>query len=83
MVDSGKRFGIVCLQDLHAEDPSQMFAGLPDVMDRRRVADVLGVDPKTVSREIQRGRMRCIHVGRSVRITKQQLLEYVMEAEAC
>ena len=53
--------------------------GLKDVNTRKEVACFFGVDPKTVSREIQRGKLKCIHVGRSIRITKQQVASYMVQ----
>ena len=44
------------------------------------VAERLGVVPATIRREIKRGKLKAIHVGRSVRITKAALLKYVKEA---
>ena len=58
----------------------ELFAGEPDVMDVRRVAEVLGVAQATVRREIARGSLSSIHVGTRVRVTKTALLEYVGEA---
>lgn len=43
------------------------------------VARMYGVSEKTIYREIARGRLRCIHIGRAVRITPKQLEEYVEE----
>ena len=54
-----------------------MFADVPDVLSKRAVADILGVDERTVSREISRGRLAAFHVGARVRVTKQALVEYV------
>ena len=54
-----------------------MFPDVPDVIDKRAAAGILGVDERTVSREIARGRLGCFHVGSRVRITKQALVEYV------
>ena len=51
--------------------------GLREVNTRAQVAAFLNVDPKTVSREIQRGNMKCMHVGRAIRITRQQVAAYM------
>ena len=54
-----------------------IFDGLPEVMTVERVADFLGVCERTVRREIAAGRLSRIRVGRSVRITREQLEQYV------
>ena len=53
--------------------------GLKDVNTRKETAEYFGVDPKTISREIQRGNLKCIHVGRSIRITRQQIATYIVQ----
>ena len=53
---------------------------LPDVLDKRQLASLLGVTTKTLEREVERGRLRCIHVGRRVRFTKLQVIEYLEAA---
>lgn len=58
--------------------PSLLFLQ-PDVMNVPKVAELLGVAPATVRREIARGSLECVHVGASVRVTKTQLLKYVGE----
>ena len=58
----------------------ELFADQPDVLSKKQVSALLQVDPKTIEREIARGRLGCIRVGRCVRITKSQLLDYVKEA---
>ena len=57
----------------------RLFENEPDVMKAQQVADLLGVAPTTIRREIFRGSLEAIHVGRSVRITKTALLKYVEE----
>ena len=59
----------------------QLFEGVPDTLDMDGVAELLGVTKKTIQREIKRGNLRCFHVGTRVRITKQALIDYVMESE--
>ena len=59
----------------------QLFEGEQDTLDMDRVAELLGVTKKTVQREIKRGKLRCFHVGTRVRITKQALVDYVLESE--
>lgn len=44
---------------------------------RKEVAAMLGVDPKTVSREIRRGNLRAFRVGRAVRISRKALVDYM------
>lgn len=62
-----------------AESQATLFDGLPEVVTVPRAADALGVCDRTIRREIAAGRLSCIHVGRSVRITRDQLSRYVME----
>ena len=57
----------------------ELFSGEPDVLDVNAVARLLGVSELTVRREIGRGRLGCVHVGKCVRVTKQQLVDYVTE----
>ena len=61
--------------------PEQLptLEGLREVNTRKETAEFFGVDPKTISREIQRGKLGCIHVGRSIRITRQQIAEYIAQ----
>ena len=61
--------------------PVQLFEGVPDTLDMEGVAELLGVTKKTIQREIKRGNLRCFHVGTCVRVTKQALIDYVMESE--
>lgn len=70
---------IVYLSDVPSAGDVKLFDGQPDVMGVGQVADLLGVAKATVRREIARGRMKCIHVGTRVKVTKTQLLEYVGE----
>ena len=65
-----------------AYEPVRLFSKQRDVMNINEVADALGVDPRTVRREIGRERLRCIHVGTRVLVSKTALLEYVGEAIA-
>lgn len=57
-----------------------LFSEQPDVMTVPQVAELLGVSAITVRRELARGRLSCCHIGACVRITKQQLIDYVKEA---
>lgn len=59
---------------------TSLFDGLPEVVSVPRAADFLGVCDRTVRREIASGRLSCIRVGRSVRITRDQLSQYVRES---
>ena len=72
---------IVYLTEVPRADEVRLFENEPDVMTKQQVAELLSVDPKTIGREIQRGRLECIHVGTRVRITKTALLRYVGEQE--
>lgn len=72
---------IVYLSDVPKAQDVRLFDGQPDVMDVRQVAELLGVVPATVRREIARGALECIHVGTRVKVTKTQLLRYVGEVQ--
>lgn len=73
---------IVYLSEVEPDTPPQLFEGEPDVMTVRHVSELLGVDHKTVRREIARGRLKCSKVGACVRVTKLQLLDYLEGANA-
>lgn len=62
------------------EQSVELFSNVPDVMLVGGVADELHVTKATIYREIQRGKLGCIHVGRALRVTKTQLLQYLEEA---
>ena len=70
---------VVYITEVPKADELKLFEHEPDIMTKQQVADLLGVNLKTISREIQRGRLGCIHVGTRVRITKTALLRYVEE----
>jgi excisionase family DNA binding protein len=70
---------IVYLSEVPKSQDVELFADQPDVMAVPKVASLLGVNAQTVRREIARGRLGCIHVGKAVRVTKKQLLVYVGE----
>ena len=61
------------------EFQTPLFDGLPEVVSVPRAADFLGVCDRTIRREIAAGRLSCIRVGRTVRITREQLAQYVSE----
>ena len=70
---------IVYITEVPKANEVRLFENEPDIMNVQQVAELLGVVPMTIRREIQRGCLECIHVGRSVRITKTALLRYVEE----
>lgn len=72
---------VVYLTDVPSAGDVKLFDGEPDVMKVTKVAELLGVVPATVRREIARGRLESIHVGTSVRVTKTALLKYVGEVQ--
>lgn len=72
---------VVYLTETEPSAQRGMWENEPDAMTKQHAASLLGVNPKTVDREIRAGRLRCFHVGRSVRITKRALIDYVMESE--
>lgn len=73
---------IVYVSDVPTSRDSAPFDSVPDVLNKLKVAEILNVNIRTVSREIARGRLGCFHVGTAVRVTKEQLLAYIEEATA-
>lgn len=47
----------------------------------KEIAERLGTCQRTVYREIQSGNLRCLRIGRAIRITDSQLAEYVAGRE--
>ena len=74
---------VVYLSEVPAEPGYSLFDDVPHVFDRNKCAELLGVDVKTISREVQRGKLKCFHVGRNLRFTREALIEYVRGAESC
>ena len=70
---------VVYTTEVPQSNEVKLFENEPDIMTKQHVAILLGVTPKTIDREIQRGRLECFHVGTRVRITKTDLLKYVEE----
>ncbi len=70
---------IVYLSEVPADQPPQMFADVPDVLNVSRCAEVLGVSAQTIRRLVASGELPSIRVGRSVRVTKAALLRFVGE----
>ena len=70
---------VVYTTEVPQSNEVKLFENEPDIMTKQHVAILLGVTPKTIDREIQRGRLECFHVGTRVRITKTDLLKYVGE----
>jgi len=68
---------VVYLTDVPSAGSVELFADVKDVLDVREVADLLGVVPATVRREIARDRLQHFHIGTRVKVTKKALLEYV------
>ena len=69
-------------QDAPSVGSAELFAGAPDVMSAAQAAELLGVCISTIRREIARGALEVVHVGRAVRITKTALLRYLGEVSA-
>lgn len=70
---------IVYLTSVPNAEHINLFCNQPDMMDVKKAAELLGVDERTIRREISRGALRCARVGKCVRISKRALLEYVGE----
>lgn len=47
----------------------------------KEIAERLGTCTRTVYREIQNGNLRCLRIGRAIRVTDAQLAEYVAGRE--
>lgn len=54
-----------------------------DLMTLDEVAALLKVDPSTVSRMIRRGEMKGVHIGRSVRVMRSDLAEFIEQSKGC
>lgn len=54
-----------------------LFADEPEVMSARDAARLLGVNVKTIYREVAAGRLQSFHVGSALRIKRAALVEYV------
>lgn len=72
---------LVYLSEVKAGETPPLFANEPDTFDMNHAASLLGVTRKTIQREIDRGKLRSFHVGTRVRLTKQALVDYVLEGE--
>lgn len=48
----------------------------------KEVAERLGVCTRLVYNEIANGNLRCLHIGRAIRVTDAQLAAYVASKEA-
>lgn len=48
----------------------------------KEIAERLGTCTRTVYREIQNGNLRCLRIGRAIRVTDAQLAAYVASKEA-
>ena len=59
---------------------SEMFAEYPDVMTIEDLQRALGVGRSTAYRLIRSNRIRCIRIGKSIRIPKQLLVDYVLQS---
>ena len=73
---------IVYLSEVPPVDSFALFDEAPEVLTVSKVGELPDVHPQTVRREIARGKLGCIHVGKAVRVTKRQLLQYVGEVDA-
>lgn len=57
--------------------PQSMFEGLPELLTFERAADACSVCSRTLRREVERGNLKAVHIGRSVRIPRVELLRFV------
>ena len=72
---------LMYLSEAPSASEIELFGDQPDVLNIGQVASLLGVASATIRREIDRGNLGAVHVGRCVRVTKTALLEYLGEVE--
>lgn len=58
-----------------------MLANYPDVMDINQVSEVVGVSTKTAYSLLQNGKIAYLKIGRSYRIPKVKLQDYLFSAQ--
>lgn len=46
------------------------------------IAEAVGVHPRTIYREIAKGNLKCVRIGRAIRVTDDQLAAYLKSVEA-
>ncbi|MDO4532583.1 MAG: helix-turn-helix domain-containing protein [Coriobacteriia bacterium] len=68
----GGRF--IYIPEPQSEERGQQAGKLHKV---EEVAELWGVSPRTIRREIQAGRLGCVKVGRCVRVSDAQIAAYV------
>lgn len=61
-----------------AQDPAGMLERLPEVLTVREAAAILRVGRNQLYEAVARGELRAIHIGRSIRIPKQTLLDLLV-----
>lgn len=54
----------------------ELFVGVKDVNNVREVAEAFGVCQQTIRRLIASGELESVRVGRSVRVTRQAMIDY-------
>lgn len=55
----------------------ELFADVADLNSVPKVAAAFGVCPQTVRRLIASGELASVHVGRSVRVTRQAMVDFI------
>lgn len=45
------------------------------------IAEMVGVHPRTIYREIEKGNLKCVRIGRTIRVMDDQLTAYLKSAE--
>ena len=58
-------------------EPQRMFEGLPELLTFERAADACSVCSRTLRREVERGNLKVVRIGRSVRIPRVELMRFV------
>ena len=59
----------------------EMFPGVKAFNSVPETAKLFGVCPQTVWRLINKGELESVHIGRSVRITNQALIDFIEKQE--
>ena len=53
------------------------FDNYPDVMTVRQIQEALGIGRNTAYNLLNNGQIHCFHIGRTIKIPKKYLIEYI------
>lgn len=59
----------------------EFFADAKDVNSVPQVAEAFGVCPQTIRRLIASGELEAVHIGRSVRVTRKAMIDFITRQE--